>query len=204
MLVAQDLAAQRGDSLLFEGLDFALRPGAALFVTGPNGSGKTTLLRIVAALTHALRGKLTWDGSEIEPFAPAMRGAALFIGHAPALKEELSAEENLASLVALHGASADSTALADALATWSLARQRTLPARVLSQGQRRRVGLARLRLVLRPLWVLDEPLTALDAAGIDTLRATLGEHLARGGMALIATHHAFEPTAGTSHSLRLQ
>ena len=86
MLVAQDLAAQRGDALLFQGLDFALRPGTALFVTGPNGSGKTTLLRIVAALTHALRGKLTWDGSEIEPFAPAMRSAALFIGHAPAIK----------------------------------------------------------------------------------------------------------------------
>ncbi|HVP87162.1 MAG TPA: cytochrome c biogenesis heme-transporting ATPase CcmA [Casimicrobiaceae bacterium] len=204
MLVAQNLAAQRGDALLFEGLDFALRPGAALFVSGPNGSGKTTLLRIAAALTHALRGKLTWDGTPVEPFAPAMRAAVLFIGHASALKEELSAEENLASLVALHGTTAEAGALAEALAAWSLARQRALPARVLSQGQRRRIGLARLQLVSRPLWVLDEPLTALDAAGVDTLRDALGEHLARGGMALIATHQAFEPRAGTVHSLRLQ
>jgi heme exporter protein A len=204
MLVAQDLAAQRGDALLFEGLDFALRPGAALFVSGPNGSGKTTLLRIVAAFTRALRGKLTWDGAEIEPFAPAMRAAALFVGHASALKEELSAEENLASLVALHGASADAPAIERALETWSLARQRSLPARVLSQGQRRRIGLARLRLVARPLWVLDEPLTALDAAGVDTLRDVLGEHLAHGGMALIASHQAFEPRAGMVHSIRLQ
>ena len=204
MLVAQDLAAQRGDALLFEGLDFALRPGAALFVSGPNGSGKTTLLRIVAALTRALRGKLTWDGAEIEPFAPAMRAAALFVGHASALKEELSAEENLASLVALHGASADAQAIERALESWSLARQRSLPARVLSQGQRRRIGLARLRLVARPLWVLDEPLTALDAAGVDTLRDALGEHLAHGGMALIASHQAFEPRSGVVHSIRLQ
>jgi heme exporter protein A len=204
MLVAEDLAAQRGDALLFEGLDFALRPGTALFVSGPNGSGKTTLLRIVAALTRALRGKLTWDGTEIEPFAPMMRAAVLFIGHAPALKEELSAAENLASLAGLHGAPPEAQALADALATWSLSKQRSLPARVLSQGQRRRIGLARLRLVSRPLWVLDEPLNALDAAGVETLREALGEHLGRGGMALIATHQAFEPCGGTIHSLRLQ
>jgi len=204
MLVAQAIAAQRGDALLFEGLDFAVRPGAALFVTGPNGSGKTTLLRIVGGLTRALRGRLSWDGNEVGPFDPALRAAALFIGHAPALKEELSAEENLASLVALHGAAAESETLHGALRAWSLARQRRLPARVLSQGQRRRVALARLRLVPRPLWLLDEPMTALDAAGAELLREAVGEHLARGGMALIATHQEFVPAAGTSHSLRLQ
>jgi heme exporter protein A len=204
MLVAEGLAAQRGDALLFEGLDFALRPGTALFVGGPNGSGKTTLLRIVAGLTRALRGTLTWDGAEVAPFQPLLRGAALFIGHAMALKEELTAEENLASLAALHGASVGAEALSSALAAWSLARQRNLPARVLSQGQRRRIGLARLRLVARPLWILDEPMTALDAAGADTLRSVIGDHLARGGMALIATHQEFAPGAGTFHSLRLQ
>jgi heme exporter protein A len=204
MLVAQDLAAQRGDALLFEGLEFAVRPGAALFVSGPNGSGKTTLLRIVAGLTRALRGKLSWDGVAVDPFDRGLRAATLFIGHAPALKEELTAEENLASLVALHGAPVDTEALAEALAEWSLARQRRLPARVLSQGQRRRIALARLRLVSRPLWVLDEPMTALDAAGVDALREVVGEHLTQGGMALIATHQEFTPSAGTSHSLRLQ
>jgi heme exporter protein A len=204
MLVAEDLAAQRGDALLFEGLRFALRPGAALFVSGPNGSGKTTLLRIAAGLTRALRGKLSWDGAAVDPFDRGLRAAALFIGHATALKEELTAEENLASLVALHGAAAQAESLGEALAEWSLARQRRLPARALSQGQRRRVALARLRLVARPLWVLDEPMTALDAAGMAALREVVGEHLARGGMALIATHQEFTPAGGTSHSLRLQ
>jgi len=204
MLVAQDLAAQRGDALLFERLDFALRPGTALFVTGPNGSGKTTLLRIVAGLTRAQSGRLTWDGIEVGAFDAALRAAALFIGHAPALKEELSAEENLALLVSLHGGSADCGALGEALTAWSLARQRALPARVLSQGQRRRVALARLRLAARPLWLLDEPTSALDAAGIDMLCEVVGEHLKRGGMALIASHQEFAPSAGTTHSLRLQ
>ena len=204
MLAVDDLAAQRGDALLFEGLGFALRPGAALFVSGPNGSGKTTLLRIVAGFTRALRGRLTWDGADVVPFEPALRAVTLFIGHAPALKEELTAEENLASLAALHGAPAGRQALTDALIMWSLARQRSLPAKVLSQGQRRRIGLARLRLVPRLLWVLDEPMTALDAAGAETLRAVLGDHLARGGMALIATHQEFTPASGTYHSLRLQ
>jgi heme exporter protein A len=204
MLVAQDLAAQRGDALLFERLDFALRPGNALFVTGPNGSGKTTLLRIVAGLTRALRGKLSWHGVEVLALDASLRSAIAFIGHAPALKDELSSEENLASLAALHGASVEAQALTDALGAWSLLRQRALPARALSQGQRRRIALARLRLVPRALWLLDEPTTALDADGVDALREAVGEHLARGGMAMIATHQEFTPSAGTAHSLRLQ
>jgi len=203
MLEAQDLAGQRGDALLFAGLSFALRPGTVLFVTGPNGSGKTTLLRIVAGLTQALRGRLSWNGAEVDPFAPVLRAAALFIGHAPALKEELTAEENLASLAALQGVNADAGALTEALSAWALARQRKLPARVLSQGQRRRIGLARLRLVTRPLWILDEPTTALDADGIDALQQLIGAHVARGGMALIATHRELAVPGGASRSLAL-
>ena len=203
MLEAQDVAAQRGDALLFAGLSFALRPGTVLFVTGPNGSGKTTLLRIVAGLTRPLQGRLAWDGRDVGPFAPALRAAALFIGHAPGLKEELTAEENLASLVALHGVSAEASALTAALSAWALSRQRELPARVLSQGQRRRIGLARLRLVPRPLWVLDEPMTALDAAGVDALQDAVGAHLDCGGMALIATHRELAVPAGASRSLVL-
>jgi len=204
MLVAEDLAAQRGNALLFEGVQFSLRPGAAMFVSGPNGSGKTTLLRTAAGLTRALRGRLFWDGSAVDPFASILRAVTLFIGHPTALKDELTAEENLASLVSLHGAPAEAESLAAALTEWSLARQRRLPARALSQGQRRRVALARLRLLTRPLWILDEPLTALDAAGVAALRGVVGEHLAGGGMALIATHQEFAPVGGTSQSLRLQ
>jgi len=203
MLEGQDLAAQRGAALLFSGLSFALQPGTLLFVTGPNGSGKTTLLRIAAGLTQPARGRLRWEGAEVDAFDAALRAATLFIGHAAALKEELTAEENLASLVALHGVRAEAIELSGALSDWTLSRQRRLPARVLSQGQRRRVGLARLRLVQRPLWVLDEPTTALDAAGIEALQELIEAHLARGGMALIATHRELAVRAGTTRSLSL-
>jgi heme exporter protein A len=203
MLQAQDLAARRGDATLFSGISFSLPPGTALVVSGPNGSGKTTLLRILAGITHAAQGTLAWRGAAVGAFDPVLRASALFIGHVPALKDELTAEENLASLTELHGASAAPAALADALAVWALSRQRALPARVLSQGQRRRVGLARLRLVARALWLLDEPATALDDAGVATLRAAIAAHLAGGGIAVIATHQELALPPGASQALRL-
>lgn len=203
MLDAHDLAAERGDARLFAGVGFSLEPGAALFVYGPNGSGKTTLLRILAGLTQAASGSLRWCGSAVGPFAPALRASALFVGHGPALKNELTAEENLASLTSLHGVRADPAALRDALATWSLSRQRALPACVLSQGQRRRTSLARLQLLPRPLWLLDEPVAALDETGAARLAQTLAEHLATGGSAVIATHQIIPLAAGTTRSLRL-
>jgi heme exporter protein A len=203
MLQAQGLAARRGETTLFSGISFALAPGTALVVSGPNGSGKTTLLRILAGVTHAAQGTLVWRGAAVGALDPALRASALFIGHVPALKDELTAEENLASLTSLHGGRAEPAALADALAAWALSRQRALPARVLSQGQRRRVGLARLSLVARTLWLLDEPATALDDAGVASLRAAIAAHLAGGGIAVIATHQELALPAGASQSLRL-
>jgi heme exporter protein A len=204
MLDVQGLAARRGDTELFAGLDFAVEPGAVLFIRGPNGSGKTTLLRILAGATQAAAGNVRWRGRLVGPFDRVLRTSVLFIGHAPALKDELTAEENLASLTRLHGAAAPRSALLEALDTWSLARQRALPARVLSQGQRRRTTLARLQLVSRPLWLLDEPVTALDDAGAATLGGVLAAHLARGGSAVIATHHDLPLGAGLIRSLRLE
>ena len=203
MLEAQDLAARRGDAQLFSGVSFSLEPGAALFVRGPNGSGKTTLLRILAGTTQAAAGHVLWRGERVGPFASALRASAVFIGHAAALKDELTAEENLVSLLQLQGAHASHHALIDALRAWSLARQHALPARVLSQGQRRRVSLARLRLLRRPLWLLDEPTTALDDAGRITLRDTLTAHLAAGGIAVIATHEDLPLAAGARRALHL-
>ena len=197
MLEAQHLAAQRGGVPLFSEVAFALGRGEALVVTGANGSGKTTLLRMVAGLSAPAAGRLAWNGATVAPFDPSLRATTLYIGHAPALKDELSAEENLASLASLHGANVDSTGARAALAEWSLERQRSLPARVLSQGQRRRVGLARLRVIRRPLWVLDEPTTALDTAGVAILRAFVTSHLAQGGIAVIATHHDLGPLSAT-------
>ena len=203
MLQVQDLAACRGEATLFTGLSFSLSPGTALVVSGPNGSGKTTLLRVLAGLTDAMQGTIAWRGAALHGFDPALRAQALFIGHLPALKDELTAEENLAWLTSLHGAQFGPAALADALSVWALSRQRALPARVLSQGQRRRVGLARLRLVTRALWLLDEPATALDDTGATTLRAAIAAHLAGGGIAVIATHQELGLPVGASQSLRL-
>ena len=203
MLQAQGLAARRGETTLFSGIRLALKPGTALIVSGANGSGKTTLLRILAGLTHPAQGTLSWCGVAVQAFDPMLRTRALFIGHVPALKDELTADENLASLTELHGVRASPAALAAALAVWMLSRQRALPARVLSQGQRRRVGLARLSLLARTLWLLDEPATALDEAGVATLRAALAAHLTGGGMAVIATHQELSLPAGACTTLRL-
>jgi len=188
MLESKHLAAQRGSATLFSGIDFRLAPGDALLVTGANGSGKTTLLRIAAGLSHATQGTLSWRGLAVAPLDAELRAAVTYIGHAAALKDELTAEENLASQTSLHAGSADSGAIASALGLWSLDRQRALPARALSMGQRRRIGLARLALVPRPLWILDEPAAALDAAGLSLLCGMIVAHLAQGGMAIIATH----------------
>ena len=188
MLEAQKLAARRGLAKLFAGLSFRVGAGEALVVTGANGTGKTTLLRMLAGLTAPTAGEIRWNGQPAAPFDPVLRAALAFTGHLPALKDELTAEENLASLVALEGEAVTADVLRDALDNVALSRQRTLPARVLSQGQRRRVGLARLSLLPRPLWILDEPVTALDAAGAELLARIVAGHLAKGGIAVAATH----------------
>ncbi len=198
MLQAQNLAARRGDALLFSDLSFSLAPGTALVIGGPNGSGKTTLLRMLAGLSHPAEGTIAWRGRPVRAFDSELRAETLFIGHVPALKDELTALENLASLAQLHGSQASLEALREALGAWSLSRQRSLPARVLSQGQRRRIGLARLLLLRRSLWLLDEPATALDDAGIVLLCEAIASHLAGGGIAVLATHQELAlPPAGT-------
>ena len=182
---------------------FALGSGEALIVTGANGSGKTTLLRIVAGLTQPHLGQLSWRGKPVAVFDHILRAATLYIGHAAALKDELTAGENLLSLAALHDAAPDREAVRDALEEWSLGLHDDIPARVLSQGQRRRVALARMSLARRRLWVLDEPATALDASGVATLEKRVNAHLAGQGVAVIATHQPLALAAGTMRSLEL-
>ena len=203
MLRAERLAAQRGGVTLFANVAFALGSGEALIVTGANGSGKTTLLRIVAGLTQPHLGQLSWQGKSVASFDHILRAATLYIGHAAALKDELTAEENLLSLAALHDVAPDREAVRDALEEWSLGLHDDIPARVLSQGQRRRVALARMNLARRRLWVLDEPATALDASGIATLEKRVNAHLAGQGVAVIATHQPLALAAGTMRSLEL-
>ena len=188
MLEAIDITARRGSAVLFTRLRLRVDAGRALLVTGRNGSGKTTLLRILAGLTQPEEGRVTIDGQP----AHAMRSHVAFAGHAAALKDELTVEENLRALVELAGETATPGTLYDALASVDLSPQRELPARALSAGQRRRVGLARLILLPRALWLLDEPATALDTAGLRALADMVAQRLRAGGIVVAATHQPLD------------
>lgn len=177
--------------------------GELVGLLGPSGSGKTTLLRILAGLTTPADGEIRWRQARVGPFDARLRDAVAFNGHLPALKDELSAEQNLSDWIALDDRSVARESIAAALDAVALERQRGLPVRVLSQGQRRRIGLARLRLVARPLWILDEPLTALDADGAGVLGELLAAHLDGGGLCVAASHQPLPMPAARVRSIGL-
>ncbi len=174
---ARGLTCRRGLATLFRDLGFRVDAGECLAVRGANGSGKTTLLRCVAGLTRPESGTVARDG------------ALLYAGHLAGIKDDLTAEENLRYSLALRGVPAVAEATGAALAEAGLAARRQVPARRLSAGQRQRIGLARLMLDPAPLWILDEPLTALDDAGQALFARMMARHLEAGGLALVATHH---------------
>lgn len=190
MLQATDLACLKGDRLLFRGLALTLAPGDLLRVAGPNGVGKTSLLRLLTGLTHPEAGEVSWQGVALRRNRERFHRALLYLGHAAALNDMLSPLENLRFACAAAGdEDVDEERCVQALVRIGLAEQLDLPARVLSQGQRRRVGLARLFLsAQRPLWVLDEPFTALDVKAVAELATTLSDHCAAGGIVVLTTH----------------
>ena len=199
MLEATDITARRGSAALFTRIRLRVEHGRALVITGRNGSGKTTLLRVLAGLTRPEEGRVTIDG---KPVLSALAQVA-FTGHAAALKDEVTVEENLRALVELAGEASTPQTLADALATADLSRQRELPARALSAGQRRRVGLARLALLPRTVWLLDEPATALDTAGLQLLADLVARRLRAGGIVVAATHQPLDLLADRTDTLAL-
>jgi heme exporter protein A len=183
-LQAHDLALARGGRRLAQGLSFTLKGGEALLVTGPNGAGKSTLLRVLAGLLAPASGALSLEGAGVE--APGL--AAHYLGHAEALKGALTAQENLefwSAMLKMGDPGLDPQA---ALVRVALSHAPDIPVSYLSAGQRRRVGIARLLVAPRPLWLLDEPTTALDAASQARLAALMKEHLALGGLIVAATH----------------
>jgi heme exporter protein A len=173
----------RGGREVFAGLDFEAPSGEMLAVTGPNGSGKTSLLRLIAGLLVPADGAISLDGGEPELTLPEQTH---YLGHRDALKPALSVLENLSFWRDFLGG--DVFDAGDSLASVGLGHAGDLPAAYLSAGQRRRLSLARLLAVRRPVWLLDEPTAALDAAGQDLFGKIVRDHLARGGIIVAATH----------------
>lgn len=184
-LAGSDLACVRGGREVFAGLSFSVGGGGALVLTGPNGAGKTTLLRALAGLLRFAAGRLDFRSPDPDAVLPEQ---AHYLGHQDALKPSLTVEENLVFWTAYLGA--DTSDSAKGLAAVGLAELARTPAAFLSAGQRRRLSLARLVAAHRPVWLLDEPTTALDARAQEILATLMRDHLARGGLIVAATHGA--------------
>ena len=182
-LSGRGVSCVRGGREVFSGLDFTAAAGEALAVTGRNGSGKTSLLRLIAGLLVPAGGSIALEGGDAELTLPEQ---CHYLGHRDALKPALSVAENLSFWADfLGGERFDAT---ENLAAVGLDHATHLPAAFLSAGQRRRLSLARLLTVRRPVWLLDEPTTALDAAGQDMFGGLMRDHLSRGGLIIAATH----------------
>ncbi|MFG6459768.1 cytochrome c biogenesis heme-transporting ATPase CcmA [Roseateles sp. BYS96W] len=192
LLQVQSLACRRGGRSLFKGLSFELHAGQALELHGANGSGKTSLLRLLAGLMPAAAGAACWQGRPQD---------VAYLGHLNGLSPDLSALENLRFAQQLVGG--DTAAPVAALQDWGMTALATRPVRRLSQGQQRRVALARLGLARQRLWLLDEPCAGLDDAGERLFDARLAAHLADGGLAVVATHQPLRLPADRCRALRL-
>ena len=196
MLEARHLECTRGDRRLFSDLNFTLSRGQLLRVAGANGSGKTSLLRIMCGLLAPSAGELRWDDRPISAEREEYSRNLVYIGHLNALKDDLTGLENLQVASALAGMPADAERMRAGLDRFGIAHCAELPAKVLSQGQRRRAALARLALSPAvPLWILDEPFSALDVRAVVELERLIASHLASGGMVVLTTHQEVQVVA---------
>jgi heme exporter protein A len=203
-LRAQDLTVRRGTEVLFKALSFELHTGQLVWLRGSNGSGKTSLLRVIAGLARPDGGQLSWSG---QPLARSeeYKSRLVYMGHANALKDDLTAMEALRFLTTVHGRACPQERMDAALRRMGVFHRRRLPVRMLSQGQRRRVALARLVMEDRPgFWVLDEPFDALDDAGLNLVQELFIENAKRGGTVLFTSHIPVRPEGLPLVELALQ
>ncbi len=203
MLEICDLACTRGDHQLFSGLSFSLASGELLRVEGANGSGKTSLLRTLCGFIQPEAGKILWRGQDIRELEEDYYAEMVYLGHHNAIKDEFNALENLHISAGLAGCAIDDKQAIAALRRMGLRGRETLPVKVLSQGQRRRVALARLLVGDADLWILDEPLTALDVGAVGMMQELIGEHLAKSGMVIYTTHQPLEVSGVETRKLSL-
>ena len=187
----QNLACMRGGKTLFTDLSVVLEPGHLLRITGSNGAGKSSLLRMLCGLLTPSMGSIQWGASSIDADRDSFHTQLIYLGHTPALKGDLSAEENIMAAGSLSGAAITSSMARDALVSSGLGHLASRLARTFSQGQKQRVALARLQLAKdKPLWLLDEPFNALDQDANEALQALIQRHLTRGGMVALSSHQA--------------
>ena len=201
MLEADNLECVRGERRLFSGVGFRLEAGELLYLQGKNGAGKTSLLRMLIGLLPPEAGEIRWQGKPIG--SDDFRADLCYLGHLNAIKEELTPLENLLAAARLADTVLTEDDALDALEQVGLAGREDLACKYLSQGQKRRVALARLVTEKRPLWILDEPFVALDVAAVDWLAGIISGHLQRGGLAVMTTHQLVSIPAGQVRELRL-
>ena len=203
MLQGSDLICVRGDRRLFKDVNFSLEAGSIMRVTGPNGSGKTSLLRMLCGLSKPEHGEISWHGKPIHSLDGEYYGDITYLGHLGGAKDDLTALENLRISSALAGTEISEQEAVDALQQIGLGGRELLPVKVLSQGQKKRVALARLLTGKTALWILDEPLVALDISAVEMIKEILEQHLAQGGMVVMTTHQEIDIAAVTTQQLQL-
>lgn len=203
MLEVINLTCVRGTRRLFKELSFSAQNGELVELRGPNGSGKTSLLRILCGLAMPAAGEVRWDGTGIRSLGEEYFGAVAYLGHQNAVKDELTAIENLRISSAVCGYALDKREAQEILKRVGLTQQQNLPARVLSAGQRRRLAMTRLLTSKARLWILDEVLTSLDDAAMNLSREFINAHLKQDGIAIVATHQDLNLAAPRFQRLQL-
>jgi heme exporter protein A len=192
MLEIQTLECVRDDRLLFNDLSFTVADAEVLQIEGPNGSGKTSLLRIICGLRLPEAGQVMWQGKSISSNREDYYANMVYIGHLPCIKADLTVMENVRSLLDTRSLTLSNVVIEAALAKVGLASYEDVQGKALSSGQRRRILLAFIELARAKLWILDEPLTALDVQGVDLMESMILEHRAAGGSVVFTTHHGMQ------------